>query len=155
MKDLGVSIGLAKSLISRNGVGEFAKRYFIPSDASPISLKEVSVAFHSSSNLCELALKRKSVRLADVLTFLGYGYRAVSSITKKYNKMPTRMRNWILTLTYPGQVFGRTLDDWLRGLTLTNSSARDLVPTYRSLVGLMTERLHARLKTYQPFIDRA
>jgi hypothetical protein len=111
MAALGVEIGLAKSLISNKGVGEFAKRYFIPADASPISLKEVVVAQNSSANLLELSLKRKSIRLADVLAFLGYGYRAIGSINRRYSKMPTRLRNWILTLTYPGQAFGKSLDD--------------------------------------------
>jgi hypothetical protein len=93
MSSLGVEIGLAKSLISRKGVGEFAKRFFIPADASPISLKEVVVSFFSSSNLLEFASKRKSIRLADVLAFLNYGYRAIANSNKRYSKLPSRLRN--------------------------------------------------------------
>lgn len=44
MNELGVEIGLAKSLVSRKGVAEFAKRFFMPNDASPVSLREVAVA---------------------------------------------------------------------------------------------------------------
>lgn len=93
MESLGVEIGLAKSLISKRGVGEFAKRYFIPQDSSPISLKEVVVSQNSSSNLLEFARKRKSVRLADILSFLGYGYKAIASSNKRFSRLPTRMRN--------------------------------------------------------------
>jgi len=41
MDQIGVEIGLAKSLVSPNKlVGEFAKRFYIPSDASMIPYKE-------------------------------------------------------------------------------------------------------------------
>lgn len=41
MDQLGVEIGLAKSLVSPNKlVGEFAKKFYIPSDASMIPFKE-------------------------------------------------------------------------------------------------------------------
>lgn len=159
MESLGVEIGLAKSLISRKGVGEFAKRYFTPRDSSPISLKEVVVSWFNSSNLLELANKRSllssSLRLADVLSYLGYGYKAIASINKRYHRMPTRLRNWILTLTYPGQAFGTDLDTWLRKLSLDYLSKMDLVPAYRTLVGILTERLHARMKTLNKFVERA
>nr|UPW42181.1 MAG: putative RNA dependent RNA polymerase [Sichuan mito-like virus 39] len=155
MESLGVQVGLAKSLISHKGVGEFAKRYLIPSDASPISLKEVVCAQNSSSNLLEFAKKRRKIRLADILSFLGYGYRAIASSNKRYSKLPTRLRNWILTLTYPGQPFGKTMDDWLRSLSFDRISNRDLPGSYRTLVGIMTERLHNRLKSSKHFFERA
>jgi hypothetical protein len=41
MDQIGVEIGLAKSLVSPNKlVGEFAKRFYIPSDASMVPFKE-------------------------------------------------------------------------------------------------------------------
>lgn len=104
MNSLGVGIGLAKSLISPFGVAEFAKRFFTPSDASPISLREVGVALHSSSNLLELALKRASlgkISMTDVFAFLGYGYRVRGSIEKSFFRHGKRVRNWLLMLTHP------------------------------------------------------
>jgi hypothetical protein len=42
MKELGVEINLSKSLISKNGTLEFAKRAYVRGvDVSPISLKEI------------------------------------------------------------------------------------------------------------------
>lgn len=93
MGRLGVEVGLAKSLVSRKGHGEFAKRYFIPADASPISIKECGVALHSASNLVALAIKRRSARIADILTFLGYGFRVKGAVNKQYFKLGNRIRN--------------------------------------------------------------
>lgn len=108
MGSLGVGIGLAKSLVSERGVGEFAKRYFIPQDASPISIKEAIVSWHVAGNLVEIVRKRKTPRisLATVLAYLGYGYRSVGSANMRYHRMGNRMRNWLLLLTLPGQPFG-------------------------------------------------
>lgn len=157
MGSLGVGIGLAKSLVSNIGVGEFAKRYYIPQDASPISLKEVVVSWHVAGNLVELVRKRANskITLATVLAYLGYGYRSVGSVNKRYHKMGTRMRNWLLLLTLPGQPFGVDWDLWLARLSTSKISTRDLQASYKSLVGVLTERLHKRIKSYNPLIKRA
>lgn len=45
MSELGVGIGLAKSLISRKGGLEFAKRFFVANqDCSPVAFKELFAA---------------------------------------------------------------------------------------------------------------
>lgn len=107
MRDLGVGIGLAKSLVSSKGTMEFAKRYYTPSDASPISLKEVVVSWHVAGNLVEIVRKRKTpaIGLAQVLAYLGYGYKTRGSVNKAYHGLSNRLRNWILLLTLPGQPF--------------------------------------------------
>lgn len=40
-------------------------------------------------------------------------------------------------------------------LSASKLSTRDLQATYRSLVGVLTERLHKRIKSYEPLIKRA
>lgn len=107
MRDLGVGIGLAKSLVSRKGTMEFAKRYYTPSDASPISLKEVVVSWHVAGNLVEIVRKRinKALGLPQVLAYLGYGYKTRGALNKNYHAMSNRLRNWLLLLTMPGQPF--------------------------------------------------
>jgi len=107
MRDLGVGIGLAKSLVSPKGTMEFAKRYYTPSDASPISLKEVVVSWHVAGSLVEIVRKRitPAIGLPQVLAYLGYGYKTRGSINKTYHSMTTRLRNWLLLLTLPGQPF--------------------------------------------------
>lgn len=52
MSVLGVGIGLAKSLISRKGGLEFAKRFFVASgDASPVAFKELFAARGTLSSM--------------------------------------------------------------------------------------------------------
>lgn len=112
MRDLGVGIGLAKSLVSPKGTAEFAKRYFTPKDASPISVKESVVAWHTVGNLVDLVRKRnrESLSLANVLAFIGYGYKVRGAVNKRLHRMSLRMRHWILLLTYPGAPFEVPLD---------------------------------------------
>lgn len=157
MRDLGVGIGLAKSLVSSKGTMEFAKRYYTPSDASPISLKEVVVSWHVAGNLVEIVRKRKTpaIGLAQVLAYLGYGYKTRGSLNKAYHGLSNRLRNWILLLTLPGQPFEVDWDTWVARLSMDRLSKRDLAASYRSIVGVFTERLHRRLKTYKPLIARA
>jgi hypothetical protein len=59
LKDMGVSISLAKSLISQNGTLEFAKRFWtkdLQVDLSPISLRALTMC-RSTIGLCQLNLK--------------------------------------------------------------------------------------------------
>lgn len=52
MSMLGVGIGLAKSLISRKGGLEFAKRFFLAQgDASPVAFKELFAARGTLSSM--------------------------------------------------------------------------------------------------------
>jgi hypothetical protein len=53
MREIGVGIGIAKSLVSRNGTLEFAKRFIVDGkDCSAVSLREVLTSvFHIQSKL--------------------------------------------------------------------------------------------------------
>jgi hypothetical protein len=58
MTEIGVKIGLAKSLVSRNGTLEFAKRFFVRGqDCSAVSLKEVLTAVFDIQTKLELGRK--------------------------------------------------------------------------------------------------
>jgi hypothetical protein len=58
MLELGVGISAAKSLVSRTGTLEFAKRYFHRGvDCSPISLKELGSAIFSGNAMLEFGRK--------------------------------------------------------------------------------------------------
>jgi hypothetical protein len=71
MREIGVSIGIAKSLVSRNGTLEFAKRFIVDGkDCSAISLREVlTTMFHFQSKL-ELG-KKYSLSMPTLLTISG------------------------------------------------------------------------------------
>jgi hypothetical protein len=58
MLELGVEIGFAKSLVSRKGTLEFAKRYIHSfTDASPVPLKELAAALVNGYASIEFARK--------------------------------------------------------------------------------------------------
>jgi hypothetical protein len=72
MSALGVEIGLAKSLESSKRTLEFAKKYFVPQDASPIPFKELLSAEHNSSALMEY-VRKFNLRIPDALHLMGFG----------------------------------------------------------------------------------
>lgn len=84
--DLGVKISLPKSLISHNGVFEFAKRLIDPfvGPFQAVPLKEFSLA---SKNLSALEILFKEFRITpsanQVLRVLGFGYKVLGSLTTK------------------------------------------------------------------------
>lgn len=105
MAILGVKIGLAKSLISPNKlVGEFAKRYFIPKDASMVPIKEVVAARHNTQELLQFVVKYK-LSLSQALTFAGFGYKVKGSLNKKFSQLGRRVSNLLLALSHPSGPF--------------------------------------------------
>lgn len=98
MASLGVGIGLAKSLVSRNGTLEFAKRFITPKgDASPISLLEVVASLRSLVVLPEF-VRKYDLSLATVLTLLGYGFRVKGSILKPLDRLTGRLSAVVLVI---------------------------------------------------------
>lgn len=122
MKELGVDINLAKSLISRKRVCEFAKMYWTPEDASPLPFKEFLLMERNSSALMEYA-KKYSLSLPDIFHSLGYGYKTKASLyTKKLVNMGPRVRRILVALTEPGSYLGKDLRSWLTMDSLSRSS---------------------------------
>lgn len=76
IRSLGVEVGLAKSIVSLDGLGlEFAKKTFLKGqDCSPVPLKELSSAHRNFSSLRSFA-EKYSLDTLQILRFLGYGYR--------------------------------------------------------------------------------
>jgi hypothetical protein len=115
-KDLGIQIGLNKSLISANGTFEFAKRfYFRGVDASPLSIREYFVALGNLPSFVELIARAKrvrpSLRLADAVRSYSKGYRVVGYLTQRLAKLGnTRVANFITALLLPGAPFESTLE---------------------------------------------
>jgi len=101
MSELGVGIGLAKSLISRKGGLEFAKRYFVAGlDASPVPFKELFAARGSISSLVQFGV-RYELRIAQLLDILGYGYRVKALLSKPLTQLPRRVKNLVLMVMAP------------------------------------------------------
>jgi len=101
MSELGVGIGLAKSLISHHGGLEFAKRYFVAGvDASPVPFKELFAARGSISSLVQFGA-RYGLRIAQLLDILGYGYRVKALLSKPLTRLPRRVKNLVLMVMAP------------------------------------------------------
>lgn len=90
---VGVKVGIHKSLISRNGCLEFAKRFFVRGvDASPISLLEIGSASRSLVAMLEIGRKYK-LSLPSMVAILGYGYKVRGRLTKYITQLPRRVRS--------------------------------------------------------------
>lgn len=76
MSQLGVEIGLAKSIISSKGSGlEFAKKTFLNGqDVSPVPFKDMSSA-HRNVAIATEFMHRYNMTFLQLLRFLGYGYK--------------------------------------------------------------------------------
>jgi len=101
MSELGVGIGLAKSLISHTGGLEFAKRFFVASiDASPVPFKELFAARGSVSALVQFRA-RYGLPVVDLLEIQGFGFRVKALLSKPLNKLPRKVKNLLLMVMAP------------------------------------------------------
>lgn len=114
--EIGVKIGLHKSLISSNGSFEFAKRYFVSGiDCSPISIREYWVAINCLPAFAELIARVKryipSLRLADAVRGYKMGYHSVAKLTKCMVKLGnTRLASLLAILMLPNGPFASPLE---------------------------------------------
>lgn len=124
--ELGVGIALHKSLRSRNGSFEFAKRFiWSDSDVSPLSLLEAEVASRDLRVLGELIRKNPRMRLADVLAFLGFGYRNLGGATNRFEVLSKRLVGLLGFLAMPeaSKWAAGNYGDWVTRTSLTESRA--------------------------------
>jgi len=121
MMALGVEISAAKSLNSRNGSFEFAKRFIFKGiDVSPLAFKEFDVATRHLPSLINLVkrLGNPKMRLSQVLAALGFGYRVLGNLGAKLNKLGNRASGAIIALRNPNSLLGiGGWEDWLQMVT--------------------------------------
>jgi len=108
MTALGVRVGIAKSLVSYKKVGEFAKRFFIPKDASAIPVKESLSALSSLPALVEFVRKYK-LSPSQVMKFSGYGYKRIGGTTAPFLSLPPKARVIFLALSHPDGAWPRPI----------------------------------------------
>lgn len=159
MKALDVGIGDHKSLVSRRGNAlEFAKRtFFEGKDVSMVPFAEFVIGRLSLAGLMEL-VRKYSLTLGQMLSVLGYGYKAKASVSKRLIGLPKRLRNYLLTFYGPGGPGYDGLQGWLPMKSVTSlyktsmSRVSGLVSRFiESEVKLMIEFLDS----YQPLIEAA
>jgi hypothetical protein len=98
---LGVKINLNKSLISKHGVFEFAKRLVHPEFGiiSAVPLKEFSLVSQNISVLATLFRRfRTEPRISTVFRVFGFGYKVLGNLTKTINLKSRAgfLLNWAL-----------------------------------------------------------
>lgn len=87
---IGVKVGIHKSLISRNGVLEFAKRFFVNGvDASAVPLIEIAAATKNVSTVLELS-RKYSLTYPQLVAMLGAGYKSLGRLTKTIREISPR-----------------------------------------------------------------
>lgn len=122
---LGVEIGLAKSLISDKGVLEFAKKLFLPEDASMIPFKELLVATRDAGVMIEFG-KKYNLTIPDFLHLLGFGYKVKGSLHKPFLKLGLRVRKLLIYILSPFVNSENDLRKWItmESLVKTTDQAR-------------------------------
>lgn len=101
MDSFGVEVGLAKSLVSEKSlVGEFAKRFFIPRDASMIPYKEVIASRFNLSEMLQF-IRKYDLRPSQALSFAGFGYKVKGQVNNLFSKLGSRSRNLLLMSLHP------------------------------------------------------
>lgn len=91
---LGVKAGLAKSIIAKSKfVIEFAKKFFVDNtQANMLPIKECIATSISTSLVVEF-VRKYDLTLNQILSFLGYGYKAKMAASQAaYFNLSTRLR---------------------------------------------------------------
>lgn len=114
MSALGVGIGLHKSLVSPRGLAlEFAKRFMTSvGDASQVPFAEFWASRRNLSVILEFARKNQ-LTLSQMLTVLGYGYKAKGHVTKRLTTLPSRLANYVIAWHSPSGPGFTNLRDFL------------------------------------------
>lgn len=158
MDQLGVGIGLAKSLRARKPVFEFAKRFYTPIDCSPISFLELAVARSGILAMVQFSQKWGLSR-ASVLALLDYGYKVRGKIMSRFDRMTGRLSSVLWAVERPRHSF----EDWLRLDTLRPSFRPDVssdLQTYKwweavkVLFAYYDQVLHARVMAADRSLSR-
>lgn len=132
-KELDIEINLSKSILSNNGSLEFAKRFFYKgNDVTGIPFAELAVSKHDIRGLIQLFQRIKgfrSVRVSELLNFLGHGYKALSRINGSYSKMGTGMANSLFLLSYPASPFSKLskVSEWINSTAFNKVSQVDKI----------------------------
>lgn len=101
LRELGVQVGLAKSLTSSSGALEFAKRFIVGHvNLSPIPLVELVAGQRNLSAAVELGRKYK-LSIHSLAGLLGFGYKTVGAISGPVLKLGKRAQTLVLASRAP------------------------------------------------------
>jgi hypothetical protein len=143
--ELRVEINDNKSMVSKDGTFEFAKRtIFRGEDATPISLKGFMAGLRNLPAMEGILANLPGVydhRLPSVARALGFGYKAIGRLQGALQQR-NRLQGLIVFLTRPGGLLGRDFLAWVSqdawncvGGSVTYDSLQDLYREVASWAG--------------------
>lgn len=116
-KEIGLGIGIAKSLIARRKTLEFAKRLFFQGEIiSGLPIKFWAAAQKTMGVAHALSAWYPSGSLSNFVRALGVGFKGASKVGSSWNCIPRRLQVLCVLLTQPitgGRFAARTWLDWL------------------------------------------
>lgn len=118
---LGVEINQSKSLVSNRGTMEFAKRFFIPEDASLVPFKELMVATRNAGVMAEFG-KKYNLSIPDYLHLLGFGYKVKGNLHAPMHKLNLRVRKLLIYILSPFVSREYTVQRWFSVLSLVKET---------------------------------
>jgi hypothetical protein len=158
MKDLGVGISTAKSLVSPDGTGlEFAKRFIANGvNLSPIPFLEYFASTLSLAAGLQVAAKY-CLTVAQYLGLLGFSYKATARINSRFSRLNGRLRTALLAWFSPAGPRGISgIVEFISMRSTTSSVAIAERPlAIISLIQSLKDQLLSQLTQWAPLIKLA
>jgi hypothetical protein len=148
-QEIGLGIGIAKSLVARGKTLEFAKKFFFRGEqVSGLPIKFWAAAQNSIGVVHALSAWYPSGTLANFVRSLGVGFKGASKVDAAWDVVPRRLKVLLVLLTQPitGGLFAMpTWPDWLLSHSATQKVHQDALSELTAFspwaTGLQTEVL--------------
>jgi hypothetical protein len=147
LEELGVTVGLAKSLESTRGALEFAKRFIVGNvNLSPVPVVEIVAAMRNLSASIELA-RKYGLSVTQLGGVLGFGYKVLGSMNGAIRCLGKRARTLVLAHLAPRPESGNLLGF----LSYTGEKPREIQPSdVQSYRDAFASRILKRLDDLAP-----
>jgi hypothetical protein len=147
---LGVKVGLAKSVVSPKGLGlEFAKKTFCRGqNISPIPFKEFAASSESLPALIEF-MRKYSLSIPQTLKILGFGYKVLGSLGKKWVFHSIKVRRILIGSSIP--IDDASFNKWVSQFPKTCSS--DSLFAFRALIEKELSRISTWMSKTSQFLS--
>lgn len=141
MADLGVEIGFAKSLVSKDSF-EFAKRFVSRGEnLSAVSFKELDVGAASLDVMLNLLTRfnADSWTIPQALKLRGFGYKNLGKVHAPFSEMGRHLKLALIFLSMPGSG-PWSCSDWVEWFTQKQLGSASEAALYFRVITLATER---------------
>lgn len=130
-QEIGLEIGIAKSLVAKDKTLEFAKKFYFKGElVSGLPIKYWAAAQHTLGVAHALSAWYPSGSLANFVRSLGVGFKGASKVDAVWDAVPRRLRVLLVLLTQPvtgGRFAMPTWVDWLMSRSATQKVHNDVL----------------------------